>query len=38
MQTWLFVLKAVGKQSSDQMDDKIERTAVTRMLNLRACS
>src|SRR6266566_3333357 len=35
MQTWLFVLKAVGKKSSDQMDDKIDRTAVTRMFNLR---
>ena len=35
MQTWIFVLKAVGKQSSYQMDDKIDRAAVTRMLNLR---
>ena len=35
MQTWLFVLKAVGKKSSYQMDDKIDRAAVTSMLNLR---
>ena len=35
MQTRLFVLKAVGKKSSNQMDDKIGGTAVTRMLNLR---
>lgn len=35
MQTGLFVLMTVGKEPSDQMDDKIGRAAVTRVLNLR---
>lgn|SRR5579875_1288 len=35
MQTRLFVLVAVGKESSDQMNHKIDGTAMTRMLNLR---
>ena len=35
MQPRLFVLKAVGEKSSDQMDDEIGWAAVTRVLNLR---
>ena len=35
MQTWLFVLMAVGKESRDQMYHKIHGTAMARMLNLR---
>lgn len=34
MQTWLFVLMTVGKKPSHYMDDKIDRAAVTRMLDL----
>ena len=35
MQTRFFVLMAVGKKSSDQMNNKIDRTAMARVLNLR---
>ena len=35
VQTRLFVLMAVSNQASYQMDDKIDRATVTRMLNLR---
>jgi len=35
MQTRLFVLMAVSNETSDQMNNKIRRAAVTRMLNLR---
>src|SRR5579863_7789540 len=34
MQTGFFVLETIGKQSSNQMDDKIDRTAVVRMFFL----
>jgi len=32
MQTWFFVLMAVGKKPGNQMNDKIGGTAMTRML------
>ena len=35
MQTRLFVLMAVGKESSNQMHHKIDGIAMTGMLNLR---
>jgi hypothetical protein len=35
MQAWLFVLMTVSDQPSQQMDDKICRTAMARMLDLR---
>ena len=35
MQTRLFVLMAVGNEAGDQMDHKIDGTAMTGMLNLR---
>gem|GEM_PF-4956671 len=34
MQTWFFLLMAISKKSSNQMDDKIGWTAMTRMFNL----
>src|SRR2546430_2476525 len=35
MQPWFLVLMAVGNQPGHQMNDKIERAAMSRMLNLR---
>ena len=35
MQAWLSVLMRVGKQTTRQMNDKIRRAAMTRVLNLR---
>lgn len=35
MQAGLFLLMAVSKESSNQMDNKIRRATMTRMLNLR---
>jgi hypothetical protein len=35
MQPWFAVLMAVGNEPGDQMHDKIDGTAVTRMFNLR---
>ena len=35
MQTWFFVLMAVGNEPSNQMNDKIGGTAMARMLDLR---
>ena len=35
MQAWFFVLMAVGNEPSNQMNDKIDRTAMARMLDLR---
>ncbi len=35
MQTRLFVLMAVSDETSNQMDDKIRRAAMTRMFDLR---
>ena len=34
MQPWFFVLMAVGNEASNQMNDKIGGTPMTRMLNL----
>ena len=35
MQRRLFELKAVSNESCDQLDDKVERAAMARMLDLR---
>ncbi len=38
MQTGLFVLMAVSNEPCNQMDNKVDGTTMTRMLDLRACS
>lgn len=35
MQTWLFVLMAVGNEPGDEMHDKVDGNAMVRMLDLR---
>ncbi len=35
MQAWLFILMTVSDKPCNQMDDKIRRTAMARMLDLR---